>query len=378
MLSICQTKIRVVGIRPARSRGSARWQDLSDGRTSIECVVPSDMALEAGRVLLATAAAFQIDNLTLSGADRPRLDRVSLRIESGVTAIVGYSGAGKTSLLNVLAGFEQPESGTVQSVAAENTNGRLPLFWAPQNGGLWSHLTAREHLAAVRPPDISGEFMISSDEILQQLDLHHRSDAVPVELSQGERSRLAIARAMASRAHVLLLDEPLAHVDSARRDGYWRLLRTLFYQLQTTVVFASHEPEAVVRESANVICMNEGKVIYHGSTRKLYDDPPNQLAGEFLGRLNWFSREDLPIWIDKSGSCIETSDSHHGVGIRPERVSISVRHDGQLEVVESWFAGARCETTVRNRRTGNLRTIVHRSGEADLVSGQVVEIRVAG
>ena len=146
-----------------------------------------------------------VANLVLTSGGVRRLDGVSFCVDDGVTAVVGYSGAGKTSLLNVLAAFETVDSGEV-CLPSNPDDGRLPLFWVPQSGGLWNHLTVEQHLLAVSSAEISAQFQISSDEILQQLDLQHRRVAVPGELSQGERSRLAIARALASSAGVLLLD----------------------------------------------------------------------------------------------------------------------------------------------------------------------------
>jgi iron(III) transport system ATP-binding protein len=99
--------------------------------------------------------------------------------------------------------------------------GRIPLFWVPQNGGLWPHLSAEQHLLSVNK---SKEL---ADEILSSLDLEHRKAAFPDELSQGERSRLALARALASNADVLLMDEPLSHVDPVRKPGYWDIVTRL-------------------------------------------------------------------------------------------------------------------------------------------------------
>ena len=113
-----------------------------------------------GDAAIMPRAVWTLDNVTLAGdAGRPRLEGVSLEISDGATAVVGPSGAGKTSLLNVLVGFERPSSGTItcgfeQGGASGNDGGRafaLPLFWVPPRGGLWPPLTALGHLAA-RPP----------------------------------------------------------------------------------------------------------------------------------------------------------------------------------------------------------------------------------
>ena len=163
---------------------------------------------------------FRLDRVSLSGPRRPRFAEVTLEIPRGRTAIVGPSGSGKTSLLNLLAGFEKPESGRVEmSAPAAN---RLPLFWSPADGGLWpgvsiyrSHPTrdARAWSTTRRPTNG-----------LRRFDLHNVAARDVEELSAGERSRLSVARALAADAEVLVLDEPLVHVDRERLERYWSVI----------------------------------------------------------------------------------------------------------------------------------------------------------
>ena len=153
-------------------------------------------------------------DVSLSGHTRKslrRLDRISASFGTGFTALIGPSGAGKTSALNILSGFEKPESGSV----------KLPtrVGWAPSDGALWPHLNAREHITAVAPnsPDLA-------DELLSAFSLSECAHSKPTQLSEGERDRLAIARALAntrgSKDSITVLDEPLAHVESTKRRTY--------------------------------------------------------------------------------------------------------------------------------------------------------------
>ncbi len=120
-----------------------------------------------------------LKDVTLAGDQRPRLDRVSLRIGSDSTpaspirtAIVGYSGAGKTSLLHVIAGFEEPTSGTIAVDSSDaSLQSQLPLYWVPQNGGLWNHLTIEQHLLKAQ-----GREKPNTD-LLERLDLAQRRKA---------------------------------------------------------------------------------------------------------------------------------------------------------------------------------------------------------
>ena len=95
-------------------------------------------------------ALWRLSGVRLGGNSPARLQDISLEIREGVTAVLGCSGAGKTSLLNLLVGFEAPDGGGI-SAALPTQGHSLPLYWAPQNGGLWPHLTVRRHLEAVLP-----------------------------------------------------------------------------------------------------------------------------------------------------------------------------------------------------------------------------------
>ena len=138
--------------------------------------------------------------MTLAGRDRPRVNEASLEISAGVTAVLGSSGAGKSSVLGLLAGFEQPDAGIVEFAVPESS-ADLPLFWSPQDDGLWPHLTVEQHIDFVLSSKAKVErTAIHWFERFSLCDLH---DSLPESLSQGERSRLAITRALASQASVL-------------------------------------------------------------------------------------------------------------------------------------------------------------------------------
>lgn len=322
---------------------------------------------------------FVLDHVTLNGSQRPRLDDVTMSIGPGRTAIVGYSGAGKTSLLNVLAGFEPADSGTVRRAAngehadpsekktrpSRPNSGRLPLFWVPQNGGLWPQLTVDQHLECVsqcqkRPSESvkradSGRTLDSADEILRALDLELRRSAFPSELSLGERSRLALARALASKAEVLLMDEPLSHVDPVRKPDYWKVVQQVISEGSISVVFSSHEPETVLRQADHVICLHDGGVVFQGTTRSLYNSPPSRRVGEFLGPLNWFDLDEAALFLaerDRLESC---------VAIRPERMRLVASEASDVEFVSMPFRGAYAESWVRHVGSGRTRVVMHQN-----------------
>ena len=357
---------------------------------------------------------FSLQNLTLTGDSTPRLDAVTLQIPSGVTAIVGLSGAGKTSLLNVLAGFETSFSGELKSnlpgdqdwtegnegssgvsscrsptpathqttddiASVADAERRLPLFWVPQSGGLWPHLSVERHLQIVdhrsrqsqKSSVVSGRFSERTDEFLESFDLAHRRRALPAELSQGERSRLSLARALTTRARVLLLDEPLSHVDPVRKPDYWNVVRKIVAEENISMVFTSHEPETVLRQARQVICLDAGRVAFQGSVSRLYENPPNAQLGAFLGPLNWFPEDEAAMCFP--GRANRESE----FSLRPERVRIDAADESALELVSQLHCGAYSESVVRDAGSGITRSVLHQVPEARLTIGQRIAFRVA-
>ena len=341
---------------------------------------------------------WSLDAVSLSGRRVPRLDRVTVEIPRGVTAVLGPSGAGKTSLLNVLVGFECPSSGRVDFRAASN-KGRLDVFWSPPSQGLWPHLTVREHLQTVTSAG-------NVDELLGRFDLGALADARPGSLSLGERSRLSVARALASSASVLVMDEPLAHVDESRVGSYWKVIREQCVSADTSLVFATHSPEAALREASQVLCLTDGKLSYSGSVRDLYEEPSSPELAAMLGPYNWLTAEEADRWfaelaIDHVGA--ETfSPNANGVGalesqsptrahaagvaakrrggetlcIRPERLGVEASSNGSLKVEAARFAGSSAEVDLVDECGGVRRTFVHRPARPTLKTGDRVLLKM--
>lgn len=227
-------------------------------------------------------------NVTLRGLRRPRLADISCEVQSGVTAIVGSSGAGKSSLLNLLVGFERPDEGRINChyVAARE---QLGVYWLPPGDGLWSHLTVQQHLETVRAQTADASAVI--DLLLAKFDLDQFREARPGHLSQGERARLAMARALASQAKVLVLDEPLVHTSILKQPTYWQIVRNLAAQQQISLVIASHDLETVAREAEHLLILETGRVDYSGPLDPDSELRPSGEAGELLNRILDYRRQ---------------------------------------------------------------------------------------
>ncbi|MEM7393431.1 MAG: ABC transporter ATP-binding protein [Verrucomicrobiota bacterium] len=306
---------------------------------------------------------WSLDHVMKAGTQHPRLNNIDLDIRPGITAIMGYSAAGKTSLLNLLAGFEQPDGGRI-TFEAETGNAPLPLYWAPQNEGLWPHLNAAQHLELVLPDSDAS----SIDRLLADFDILDRKDTTPDRLSQGERSRLAVARALASGAPILIMDEPLVHVEIMRRRLYWQRIHDHVRERNVSLIFASHQPAEVLGFAERVIFLKRGRVRYDGWTDLLYHQPPDEESAWCLGEINWFDEAEARNWLHRG--------SHDPHGYRPERLRIEEVESGPIRVETATFHGSLGEVWLRHETTGQARLFYHRPSSHQLRPGRPVRVEV--
>jgi iron(III) transport system ATP-binding protein len=305
---------------------------------------------------------WHLEEVRVDGWARPRLDIAALDIPRGITAVLGISGAGKTTLLNLLCGFTRPDRGRVDCFLAQN-NCRLPLFWVPQNDGLWPHRTARAHLEQVQ----NGEARPARDW-LADFKLGDHAEKTPEQLSHGERNRLAIGRALASGASVLVLDEPMAHVDPAQIGDYWKVIRDRCHEAGISLIIATHSPEVALSEAEHAICLRDGRVIYSGSMVDLYDSPRTPEEAALLGPANWLSPAESRQWL---GTAADGDRCY-----RPEQVVVSAAPDGPFTVEETRFAGSFGEVAISDPQTATTRRFFHRPSGPQLRTGQRVALRL--
>ena len=319
-----------------------------------------------------------LDHIRLDGDLRPRLEVDRLEIAAGRTAVLGASGAGKTSLLNLLIGFERPGQGQLDS-SLETQAQRLPLFWIPPDGGLWPQASALDHLRAVLP---RGSDDRRAPSLLSRFGLQQRQHATPGQLSAGEQSRLAVARGLAADASVLVADEPLVHVDPARRDEDWETLVQETRTRNTSLVFSTHAPEQVLRHADRVVVLARGRVIAAGEVASLYARPPSREVAESLGPVNWFEPEQADAWgipAPAPAPAPSPSPSHlRAVGLRPEQILFELDPSGPLRVLDSRAIGPLGETTLECLADDSQRRIRHLADAAGPATGQRLRIGIRG
>src|SRR5688572_10998151 len=233
--------------------------------------------------------AITVRNVTKRFGDFVALDDVSVDVEKGaLTALLGPSGGGKSTLLRIIAGLESPDSGLVEISGEEATH--LP----PQHrnvGFVFQHYAAFKHMSVFgnvafgleirkRPKD---EIRRRVMELLELVHLEQFSDRLPSQLSGGQRQRMALARALAVEPAVLLLDEPFGALDVKVREELRTWLRRLHDEVQVTTVFVTHDQEEAMDVAEQIIVLNDGAVEQSGEPRDLYENPASEFVMAFVG-----------------------------------------------------------------------------------------------
>ena len=234
-------------------------------------------------------------NISKRFGDFVALDDVSVDVRTGqLTALLGPSGGGKSTLLRIIAGLDRADNGTVRIDGADATS--LP----PQRrnvGFVFQHYAAFKHLSVYRNVAFGlevrkrprAEIRRRVHELLELVHLDQFSDRLPSQLSGGQRQRMALARALAAEPNVLLLDEPFGALDAKVRKELRDWLRRLHDEVHVTTVFVTHDQEEALEVADELVVINAGRVEQVGGPNDLYDRPANEFVMEFLGpitRLN--------------------------------------------------------------------------------------------
>ncbi|WP_205473388.1 sulfate/molybdate ABC transporter ATP-binding protein [Nocardioides sp. SYSU D00038] len=219
------------------------------------------------------------------------LDNINLTLPTGqLTALLGPSGGGKTTLLRIIAGLETPDGGSV--VIEGNDATRLPV--QKRNVGfVFQHYAAFKHLSVARNVAFGLEIRKRSkadvkakvEELLALVHLSQFADRLPSQLSGGQRQRMALARALAIEPTVLLLDEPFGALDAKVRKELRDWLRRLHDEVHVTTVFVTHDQEEALEVADEIVVINEGRVEQVGTPDQLYDQPANDFVMGFLGEV---------------------------------------------------------------------------------------------
>ncbi|HEX6444213.1 MAG TPA: ABC transporter ATP-binding protein [Streptosporangiales bacterium] len=258
---------------------------------------------------------------------------VDLTVGSGeFFSLLGPSGCGKSTLLRILAGLEQPTSGSVR-IGGEPMD-RVPAHHRPTNLvfqrlALFPHLTVAQNVAF--GPSLRHTSRRETAEIVgRMLDLvglvgYERRH--PDQLSGGQQQRVAIARALANDPTVLLLDEPLSSLDLNLRVQMQRALKRIQQESGTTFVYVTHDQGEAFAMSDRIAVMNDGRIEQVGSPRELYLTPRTRFTATFLGDTNLFEGEADGTDLRTDGITVRLPARGNVASVRPEHVAIGTRLD---------------------------------------------------
>ena len=217
------------------------------------------------------------------------LDDVDLSIPTGqLTALLGPSGGGKTTLLRIIAGLETADTGSVVIEGVDTTD--VPV--QKRNVGfVFQHYAAFKHLSVRRNVSFGleirkrpkAEVEAKVDELLRLVHLEQFADRRPTQLSGGQRQRMALARALAIEPSVLLLDEPFGALDAKVRKELRDWLRRLHDEMHVTTVFVTHDQEEALEVADSIVVINDGRIEQVGTPDDLYDKPASDFVLSFLG-----------------------------------------------------------------------------------------------
>ncbi|MFV2030279.1 sulfate/molybdate ABC transporter ATP-binding protein [Neisseria sp. S1] len=239
-----------------------------------------------------------IQNLNKSFQNFRALNNINLNVPTGkLTSLLGPSGCGKTTLLRIIAGLENADSGKIlfdgQDVTDKHVRERKVGF-VFQHYALFRHMNVFDNIAfgltvlpkAQRPG--KAEIRARVEELLQLVQLSHLAKSYPHQLSGGQRQRIALARALAVKPKLLLLDEPFGALDAKVRKELRVWLRDIHHELDITSILVTHDQEEALEVSDEIVVMNHGCIEQIGTADTLYRRPANAFVTEFLGETDAF------------------------------------------------------------------------------------------
>ncbi|HET7689931.1 MAG TPA: ABC transporter ATP-binding protein [Nocardioidaceae bacterium] len=282
-----------------------------------------------------TSGDLRLERITKRFADFVAVDDLDLTVPQGsFFALLGPSGCGKTTTLRMVAGLEDPTSGTV-SIGDQDITGlrpyQRPVNTVFQSYALFPHLTIKENVAFGLKRRGVKDWQQRTDEMLALVELGQYDARKPVQLSGGQQQRVALARALVNHPGVLLLDEPLGALDLKLRRQMQIELKRIQTEVGITFVHVTHDQEEAMTMADTIAVMNQGVIEQMGAPADLYENPVTTFVANFLGQSNLLLSETVESGADVVVSChgqklgVEQSRAHATesrgwLGVRPEKI----------------------------------------------------------
>ena len=290
------------------------------------------------------------------------VENVDIHVREGeFFTLLGPSGSGKTTTLRMIAGFEQPDAGTIR-LGGEDVTHRPPyardVNTVFQDYALFPHMTVAENIAyGLKVKGVGrGERTKEVDDVLRTVRLEGFGGRKPAQLSGGQRQRVALARAIVNRPKVLLLDEPLGALDLKLRQEMQVFLKSLQHELGMTFLYVTHDQEEALTMSTEVAVFNQGRIEQVGTPTEIYERPATEFVADFVGTTNILERDGRRLVL------------------RPERIVLASDGAGEQATIDDVvFVGAFTRCLVTTNRGEHL-TVVRQSDGSVLERGAQVRL----
>ncbi len=284
------------------------------------------------------------------------VDAIDLTLVEGeFVSLLGPSGCGKTTTLRMIAGFVDPNEGSIsldgQVISAPGSvlppeRRRIGMIF--QSYAIWPNMTVAENVAfGLKLRKLSGEEVRRRvGEILEVVQMGHLAGRYPAELSGGQQQRVALARAIVVKPAVLLLDEPLSNLDANLREEMRFEIRRLHDEFRITTVYVTHDQSEAMATSGRIAVMNGGRIEQVDAPHLLYTRPRTRFVAGFIGRTNLLQAELRGGRLGVAGLDLDAGQVPGGEGagaealvsVRPQSIALHRTHPGGAHVLEGVVA----------------------------------------
>ena len=306
------------------------------------------------------AADVGVAGIRKTYGDVVAVDDVDLTVANGeFFTLLGPSGSGKTTTLRIIAGFEQPDHGTV-TLGGEDITRRPPysrdVNTVFQDYALFPHMTVEQNVGyGLKVKGVPRRERVGQvREVLKMVRLDGYGTRKPVQLSGGQRQRVALARSIVNQPKVLLLDEPLGALDLKLRQEMQVFLKALQQDLGMTFLYVTHDQEEALTMSDHVAVFNEGRIEQVGSPQEIYERPATEFVAGFVGTSNILERNGRRF------------------SIRPERIELN-GHGEPGVIADAVFVGSFTRYVV-DTSAGERLTIVRQNDGSRVEPGTKVNL----
>ena len=324
---------------------------------------------------MSTTAALQLNNVSHFFGNHQVLDAVNLEVHPGsITALLGPSGGGKTTLLRIVAGFERPSSGTVSingNVVADAHTWVPPhergVAIVPQEGALFPHLSVGENVAFGLKHRRSAVAHARVAEMLELVGLPQATAMRPSELSGGMQQRVALARALATNPALVLLDEPFSALDAGLRETLREQVVTILRTAGATAIWVTHDQDEALSTADTVAVLISGRIAQLSDPVSVYRTPESLEVAGFIGET-----VSIPGTVATDQKFVDTRFGSTEL-LRPHSsgsVQVVIRPE-QFEIVGADYEGATVGNVINTRYFGHDGTV-----EVQLPDGLIATVRL--